>query len=77
MRGLRGAATPVARSVITTAPGVEAQVDYGDGPLIRDAVTGKYGRSRLFVLTLGCNRKGLWLLAARSSALPRHHVRAE
>jgi transposase len=67
VRGLRGAAVPVARAVITTAPGEEAQVDYGDGPLIRDAGTGKYRRSRLFVLTLGCSRKTVWLLAARSS----------
>ena len=25
-----------ARVVITTAPGEEAQVDYGDGPMVRD-----------------------------------------
>ena len=29
------------------------QVDYGTGPTIRDPNTGKYRRSRLFVLTLG------------------------
>lgn len=64
------AATPVeARVVITTAPGEEAQVDYGgDGPMVRDAVTGKYRRARLFVLTLGFSRKAVRLLTWRSSA---------
>jgi hypothetical protein len=32
----------------------ECQVDYGTGPMVRDPVTGKYRRTRLFVLTLGC-----------------------
>ena len=35
-----------ARVVITTAPGEEAQVDYGDGPMVRDAATGKFRRTR-------------------------------
>jgi hypothetical protein len=38
-----------ARAVIHTAPGEEAQVDYGDGPMVRDPKTGKYRRTRLFV----------------------------
>ena len=50
----RGAAPAEARVVITTAPGEEGQVDYGEGPMVRDASTGKYRRVRLFVLTLGC-----------------------
>ena len=55
---LRGAAPAEARVVITTAPGEEGQVDYGDGgPMVRDRSTGKYRRTRLFVLTLGCSRK--------------------
>ena len=54
--------------MIQTAPGDEAQVDYGDGPMIRDPVTGKYRRSRLFVLTLGYSRKSVRLLTLRSSA---------
>jgi transposase len=64
------AATPVeARVIITTAPGEEGQVDYGgDGPMVRDAVTGKYRRARLFVLTLGFSRKAVRLLTWRSSA---------
>src|SRR5437660_2833668 len=50
---LRGSTPAEARVVITTAPGEEAQVDYGDGPMVREASTGKYRRTRLFVLTLG------------------------
>jgi transposase len=66
---LRGHAPAEARVVITTAPGEEGQVDYGgDGPMVRDATTGKYRRVRLFVLTLGCSRKCVRLLTWRSSA---------
>jgi len=36
--------------VITTAPGEEAQVDYGEGPMVRNRETGKYRRTRLFAL---------------------------
>ena len=57
-----------ARVVITTARGEEAQVDYGDGPMVRDPATGKYRRTRLFVLTLGYSRKAVRLLVRRSSA---------
>jgi transposase len=32
---LRGTSAPDARVVITTAPGEEGQVDYGDGPMVR------------------------------------------
>ena len=39
-----------ARVVITTAPGEEAQVDCGDGPMVRDPASGKYRRTRHFVL---------------------------
>src|SRR5438105_9026691 len=65
---LRGNAPADARVVITTAPGEEGQVDYGDGPMVRDRGTGKYRRTRLFVLTLGCSRKSVRLLLWRSSA---------
>src|SRR5881296_2495362 len=50
---LRGAQVPQARAVILTAPGEEGQVDYGSGPMVREAPSGKYRRTRLFVLTLG------------------------
>ena len=43
--------------MIVTAPGEEAQVDYGDGAMVRHPQTGKYRRTRLFVLTLGYSRK--------------------
>jgi transposase len=68
VRKLRGPASCEARVVITTAPGEEAQVDYGTGPTIRDPRNGKYRRSRLFVLTLGFSRKCVRLLTFQSSA---------
>ena len=67
VRKLQGAAIPEARVVITTAPGEEGQVDYGDGPMVRDPETGKYKRTRLFVLTLGYSRKTVRLLVWKSS----------
>jgi transposase len=35
VRKLRNSSTPEARVVIQTAPGEEAQVDYGTGPMVR------------------------------------------
>jgi transposase len=64
---LRRTAEPEARAVIQTAPGEEAQVDYGSGPMVRDPQTGKYRRTRLFVLTLGYSRKCVRLLVFRST----------
>jgi transposase len=64
---LRGPRTPDAHPVIVTAPGEEAQVDYGDGPMVRHPVTGKYRRTRLFVFTLGYSRKSVRLLTFASS----------
>ena len=66
--GLRGAASPEARVIIETAPGEECQVDYGTGPMVRDAEMGKYRRTRLFVLTLGSSRKSVRILTFQSSA---------
>src|SRR5271166_6613602 len=68
VRKRRGAETPEARVVIVTAPGQEAQVDYGTGPMVRDPESRKYRRTRLFVLTLGCSRKSVRLLTFRSSS---------
>ena len=65
---LRGTDTPEPSGIITTAPGEEAQVDYGEGPMVRHPETGKYVRTRLFVMTLGCSRKSVRLLAWRSSS---------
>jgi transposase len=64
---LRGSAVLLAHPTIVTAPGEEAQVDYGDGPMVRDPVTKKYRRTRLFALTLGWSRKAVWLLVWKSS----------
>ncbi len=55
-------------AVIETKPGEEAQVDYGAGPMVRDPETGKYRRTRLFVMTLGYSRKAVRLLTFRSSS---------
>jgi transposase len=67
VRKVYGSSAPEARVVIETAPGEEAQVDYGTGPMLRDPQTGKYRRKRLFVLTLGHSRKSVRLLVFRSS----------
>ena len=53
---------------IVTGPGKEAQVDYGQGPLVRDPTTGRLVRTRLFVMTLGWSRKAVYLLALSSSS---------
>jgi len=68
VRRLRGRQMPEAHPVIVTAPGEEAQVDYGTGPMVRDLQSGKYRRTRLFVMTLGCSRKAVRLLVFRSNS---------
>ena len=68
VRKLRGPQMLEARPVIFTPPGEEAQVDYGQGPMVRDGQTGKYRRTRLFVMTLGYSRKSVRLLSFRSSS---------
>src|SRR5271157_1591744 len=68
VRGLRCAVSPDARVIIETRPGEECQVDYGTGPMVRDPDSGKYRRTRLFVLTLGYSRKSVRLLAFKSSS---------
>lgn len=68
VRRLRGGLTPEPSGIIETAPGEEAQVDYGEGPMVRDPTTGKYKRTRLFVMTLGYSRKSVRLLTWRSSS---------
>jgi len=68
VRKLRGEPGREACCVITTAPGEEAQVDYGSGPMVRHSETGKYRRTRLFVLTLGHSRKAVRLLTFKSSS---------
>ena len=53
---------------IRTGPGKEAQVDYGQGPWVRDKASGKLVRTRLFVMTLGWSRKAVYLLTLSSSS---------
>jgi transposase len=65
---LQGSRAPEACAVIETAAGEESQVDYGEGPMVRDPQSGKYRRTRLFVLTLGYSRKSVRLLVFRSSS---------
>ena len=67
VRKLRGESSKEPCCVITTAPGEESQVDYGTGPMVRHPETGKYRRTRLFVLTLGYSRKAVRLLTFKSS----------
>jgi transposase len=68
VRKLHGGPAPEACAVIETAPGEESQVDYGTGPMVRDPLSGKCRRTRLFVLTLGYSRKSVRLLVFRSSS---------
>jgi len=68
VRTLRGPKRPEAAGIILTAAGEEAQVDYGSGPMVREPQSGKYRRTRLFVLTLGYSRKSVRLLTWRSSS---------
>jgi len=68
VRKLHGIHSPQAVGIILTAPGEEAQVDYGTGPMVRDEQSGKYRRTRLFVMTLGYSRKSIRLLVLRSSS---------
>ena len=70
---LRGATSPEARVIIETRLGEECQLDYGKGQMVRDPDSGKYRRTRLFVLTLGCSRKCVRLPVFKSST----HVCAE
>lgn len=67
VRSLRETQPPEARVVIATTPGEEAQVDYGDGPMVRHPQTHKYRRTRLFVMTLAHSRKAVRLLTWKSS----------
>jgi transposase len=65
---LRGQPAKSACAVIVTPPGEEAQVDYGSGPMVRNPRSGRYRRTRLFVLTLGYSRKAVRLLTFQSSS---------
>jgi transposase len=68
VRKLRRTPSPQAVGIILTAPGEEAQVDYGTGPMVRETKRRQYRRTRLFVLTLGYSRKSVRFLVFRSSS---------
>ncbi len=67
VRKLRGSESE-AVGIILTPAGEEAQADYGSGPMVRHPESGKYRRTRLFVMTLGYSRKSVRLLVWRSSS---------
>ena len=73
VRKWRGGSPAQPRAVIVTPPGEEGQVDYGTGPMVRDGGSGRYRRTRMFVLTLGYSRKAVRLLVWQSNT----HVWAE
>jgi transposase len=77
VHALRGARSPEAHPIIETAPGAEAQVDYGDGPMVRHPETGRYTRTRMFVLTLGYSRKSVRLLTWKSKPADQEKTFAE
>jgi transposase len=69
VRKLRGNQQLQARAGIITAPGEEAQsITEAKGPMVRDARTGKYRRTRLFVMTFCYSRTAIRLLTFRSSS---------
>ena len=68
VRCVSGETAAEACAVIETDPGEEAQVDYGTGPMVLDPQSGKYRRTRLFVMTLGFSRKCVRLLSFQSSS---------
>jgi transposase len=55
-------------AVIVTAPGEEAQVDYGTSLMVRDPQRRRYRRCRLFVLTRGYSGQAVRLFTFQSSA---------
>lgn len=58
----------VAAGVIRTATDGEAQVDHGEGLMVRQPVSGRYQRPRMFVMTLSHSRKHVWLLGWNSGS---------
>jgi len=79
VRHLLGQQWPEARAVIETAAGEEGQVHYGSGPMVRHTHSGKYRRTRMFVLTPGCSRKAVRLapVSFRESPPTTYATRAQ
>ena len=68
VRKFRGSQSPEACAVIETPPGEEASGRLRHRPHGPRCATGKYRRTRLFVLTLGYSRKSVRLLVFGSSS---------
>jgi len=66
VRKLRGETVPEARVVITTAPGEEAQVDYGEGPMVRERETGSWRSTR----SAHATSRSWWKTSRRRSSRP-------
>jgi len=58
---------PYAKCRFETAPGQEAQVDYGEGAPTLDPRSGKYRKPRLFIMTLGYSRHAYRVVVPKSS----------
>jgi transposase len=67
VRTITSANPPYAKCRFETAPGAEAQVDYGEGAPTLDARTGKYRKPRLFIMTLGYSRHAYRVVVPASS----------
>lgn len=65
---LRPPGNPKVSCRFETAPGQEAQVDYGEGALTRHPKTGKYRRPRLFVMKLSNSRRSFRKVVWESSS---------
>lgn len=59
---------PVQYDRLEFTPGEEAQVDYGEGALTRDPLSGRHRRPRLFVMTLRYSRRSFRRVVWKSSA---------
>ena len=68
VRKLRGSELPQAVGIIQTSPQKRPRSITDLSPMVRDPQSGKYRRTRLFVLTLGYSRKSVRLLVFRSSS---------
>ena len=67
VRTIAPADPPYAKCRFETAPGQEAQVDYGEGAPTLDPHTGKYRKPRLFIMTLGYSRHSYRVVVPKSS----------
>ncbi len=75
VRSLRAAAVPEAHPVIVTAPGEEAQVDYGDGAMCRDPKSGNIA-ARMSRPTPGSEGQGRSERRPHAAdSAPRHALR--